>query len=406
MTTTQDVSLGRDQALQLSKVLETLVWHGPITRAELAQVTGLTRSIVADRVNDLVEHGVLRSAGSARSTGGRRAALVTMAADFGHLLIAVVGFSHMTIAVVSFDGTVVADKSVEVELSHGPSSVLDQVIGWYQETTPGLPTLLRGILIGLPVPVPGSGGPLRAPPDFPAWDRVDVNSALSVHFGVPCWAENEVNMMAVGAHHIHPDRPDNLVFIKIGLGIGAGVISESRLHRGADGSAGDIGHTPAAGSVEPCRCGQRGCLGVTASGMAWVRQGYQIARENPGSELNQRVTAFGRITPADMLVAAGTGDRCAATVILRAGADIGSALVSIVNFFNPAEVIIGGDICSGPGADMLMSAIRQAIYGRALPLATRNLTVSQLPNADGAGVLGAAHTAMAGLFQASRIAKW
>lgn len=375
--------MGAEQARHAALLVEAILRNGPQSRSELTEQTGLSRAIVADRIADLVARGILAPDGTLEATRGRRPGANALSPDHGHVLAAVGGFSHMRVAVIDTAQRVLAEEVADYDLGRPPAEVMAQIETTYQRLLASLPSAppLRGACIGLPTPVEYPHGVLVAPPDLPHWDGFAVSAHFEERLGVPCWTDNEVNLMAVGEHLARGGRPDDMIMVKIGRGIGAGIISDGRLHRGAHGSAGDIGHNRVPGSTVACVCGRTGCLGTTAGTGAWMRQGWDVrsGRRLPGQ-------------PAD-----GTWE-----ALLRAsGTAIGEALAALVNFFDPALIVFGGNVIAG--VDLLMATIREAVYANALPLATRHLALERSIAGEGSGVAGAAFTALTGIYQPSRL---
>ena len=151
---------------------------------------------------------------------------------------------------------------------------------------------LWGIGIGLPGPVDFSSARTIAPPIMPGWDRYDVRGHLVDRFGCAVWVDNDVNLMVIGEARDGLARGENdVVYIKIGTGIGAGLISNGRIHRGAQGCAGDIGHIRALpDSTVPCRCGQLGCLEALAGAAALIDQAQQAGNDGRSSYLQALCT--------------------------------------------------------------------------------------------------------------------
>jgi predicted NBD/HSP70 family sugar kinase len=399
--------LSTEQARHASMIIDVILRSGSQTRADLAECTGLTRSIVSDRVSNLIDLGVLRLSEAATATIGRRPIGISLAPDRGHVLAAVGGFEHLRVGIVDSARRSLAQDAVDFAVAAGPEVAVGQMEELYRRLLAGLSGAgpLLGICIGIPAPVQNPGGLLIAPPDLPNWDGFEVNRYFEERFGAPCWTDNEVNLMAVGEHLTRGGTPLDMIFVKIGRGIGSGIISDGRLHRGADGSAGDIGHNRVPGSTVLCTCSQVGCLGPTAGLEAWLREAERIVRDRPDGVLAARAAeAGGTVAAEDLLFAAEAGDSDARVAIRESGTRVGEALASLVNFFNPAEIVLGGRL--GAGSDLFVASLRQAVYARALPIATRNLTLSRSVAKDEAGVTGAAFTALSGLYERSLLAAW
>lgn len=374
---------------QQVRILDALLRRGPMSRSQLVRRTGYTRAIVADRISDLVEQGVVESEQTSNSVRGRPAALNRLAPGYGHVLSAVAGFSHVRIALFDAAQGLVAQRVQGLDPSRPAAAIVDQVADCYRRLATEAPvtTPLRGICVGLPSPVQYPAGILVAPPDLPHWDGFEMNRAFERALGAPCWTDNEVNLMAVGEHLARHGRPDDLLFVKIGHGIGTGIIGGGRLHRGADGSAGDIGHNRVPGSTVACPCGRRGCLGVTAGAQAWARRGWDMSgllRERRGLPAGPDADPVSESDHAPLDV-----------VMRESGMAIGEALAALVNFFNPSLIVLGGSMVLG--GDLLIATIRQAVYANALPLATRRLSMERSVAEEMAGVTGAAFMAISGV---------
>ncbi len=244
----------------------------PRTRTELSAMTGLARSTVALRIDALMRLGLVGPVGDAVSTGGRPSSQFAITASERVVLGVDVGASHVRIAISDLTGRIQAEDGEAILVTAGPEAVL----GWVESATRGLLEKLgRGtsdllaIGIGLPGPVEHSTGRPINPPIMPGWDRFDVPGWFRESFDVPVLVDNDVNIMALGERELAWPDVDHLVFVKVATGIGSGVISGGYLQRGAQGTAGDIGHVYVARGAEvPCQCGNRGCLEALASGPA------------------------------------------------------------------------------------------------------------------------------------------
>lgn len=362
-------------------VLFQLVRAGEATsRADLARTTGLARSTVSQRVDALLGLGLLVEEGGGPSTGGRPPTRLAFDAASGVVLCADLGATHCRLAVSDLDGAVLAELPGERAIADGP----DAVLGWVHERFADLldecgcsPQDVRGIGVGLPGPVEFAAGRAVSPPIMPGWDGVAVPDHFASRFpGAPVLVDNDVNVMALGEHWANwRHAVDDLLFVKVATGIGCGIVSGGALHRGADGAAGDIGHVqvPDAGD-ELCRCGNRGCVEAVASGGAIARQLRAIGIEAHNSR--------------DVVALVRAGNPQAVTLVRQAGRLIGEVLAEAVNFFNPAVIVLGGDMALA--YEQLIAGVREVVYRRSTALATRNLEVVPSRLDDRAGVIGCA----------------
>jgi len=263
-----------------------------------------------------------------------------------------------------------------------------------------------GVGIGVPGPVEFESGRPISPPIMPGWDGYPIRQRFTERYGAPVWVDNDVNVLALGewrsgvaAGH------DNVVVVKIGTGIGAGIISDGRLHRGAQGSAGDVGHIQVTDDRSVvCRCGNVGCLEALAGGASLARAGEAAAIDGRSARLEVALDQHGTVTAEDVARAASAGDPVAGELLRSAGARVGSMLASVANFFNPSLIVIGGGVANSP--DQLMAAIREAVHRRSLPLATRDLSIQRSSLGGLAGVIGASSMVVDQLFSRASIARW
>lgn len=366
----------------VSQLFQLLRDGVPRTRAELAKSTGLARSTIAARVDELMRMGLITPVADGVSTGGRPpsqfalnpAAKVVVAAD--------VGASHATVAITDLTGSVLAEHSEPLDIALGPVPVLTWLV---ESATKLLDRVERdrshvaAIGIGVPGPVEHSTGQPVNPPIMPGWDRFDIPGWLNQHLEVPVLVDNDVNIMALGERSVAWPGIEHLMFVKIATGIGAGLISGGTLQRGAQGVAGDIGHVQVARASDvPCRCGNRGCLEAIAAGPA-------IARTLRG----QGVEAH---TGSDVVDLVKRGNIEAIQAVRQAGRDIGEVLTTCVSLVNPSVIAIGGSMARV--GEHLIAGVREIVYTRSTPLATEHLSIVQSMTAEHAAVLGASMLAV------------
>ncbi|MFC0224298.1 ROK family transcriptional regulator, partial [Nocardioides zeicaulis] len=354
----------------------------PWTRAQLAETTGLARSTIAARIDTLTRLGLVAPFGGARSTGGRPPALFAMNPT-ARLVVGVdVGATHARAALTDLAGTVLGEVDARIAVADGPGPVLGWVVESVRElvAATGRPLDdLAAIGIGLPGPVEHSTGRPINPPIMPGWDRYDVPAHLQRAYAVPVLVDNDVNIMALGERRRHLRDVDDLVLIKVATGIGAGIVSGGVLQRGAQGTAGDLGHVRVPGADDvACRCGNTGCLEAVAAGPALAAAvralGEQAADGGDVVELVRRgcVPAIG--------------------VVRQAGRDIGEVVATMVNLINPSVVVIGGQVSEA--GEHLLAGIRESVYQRSLPLATEHLRIVTSLAGGQAAVVGAATLAI------------
>ena len=273
------------------------------------------------------------------------------------------------------------------------------------ESIPGGQTGVWGIGVGVPGPVEFATGRPVSPPIMPGWDGYDIRGRLAARYQVPVWVDNEVNLMALGELRSGLGRTErDLIYIKIGVGIGACDL-RLRLHRGAQGCAGDIGHVAAGeGQQVVCRCGNTGCLEAVAGGAALAREAAAAADSGESPYLHALASGGQALAARDVGEGAAHGDAACRQLLIKSGTLIGQTLAQLVNFFNPSLIVIGGGVAQA--GDVFLATIRQTVYRRSLPLATRDLRIMRSPLSHSAGLSGAAAVVIDELFQPTRVASW
>lgn len=400
---------GSDTLLDgLVTVLDELRFARSRSRAELVARTGLSRAVVAQRVTELVDRGLVADDETGPSTGGRPPRRLRFRADAGHVLVADLGATSVDVAVTTLDGRILGHHAEPADIADGPERSLARIEELFTQlvtTTRGLPGRLWGIGVGVPGPVEFRTGRPVSPPIMPGWDGYPIRERLGSRWGAPVWVDNDVNVLALGewrsgvaAGH------DDVVVVKVGTGIGAGIISHGRIHRGAQGSAGDIGHIQVTDDPRVvCRCGNVGCVETLAGGGAIARDALAAAREGRSDRLRAALDLHGTVTAEDVARAASHGDPVAVGLLVAAGHRIGDTLAAIVNFFNPSLIVIGGGVAQS--GDQLLAAIRETVYRRALPLATRDLQIQRSSLGGLAGVIGASSMVLDQLFAPEALAR-
>jgi predicted NBD/HSP70 family sugar kinase len=288
-------------------------------------------------------------------------------------------------------GTVLSERYERLDITGGPKAVLQQIGEAFtaQLADRGLERSdVLGIAISVPGPVEHGSGRVVSPPIMTGWHEFDIPGWFAADYSCPVIVENDVNAMAAGEYRAHPDV-DDLVFVKMGTGVGAGMILGGRLYRGADGAAGDIGHIPISRSdaeAPLCRCGNHGCVEAYAGGWAILRD---LAVEGVD------------VTSMDALVlAVRSGNRPALQHVRAAAATVGAAVADLVNTVNPRMVVFGGQLADLD--DVVLATVREVIYRRSPALATRKLSITT-SSSDDPGVLGLALLVADHVFDPDRV---
>src|SRR6187431_472134 len=366
----------------VSQLFQLLRDGVPRTRAELAKSTGLARSTIAARVDELMRMGLIIPMAETVSTGGRPPSLFALNPSARLVLAADIGASHATLAITDLAGSIVVEHSEPLDVTLGPVPVLTWVV---ENAVAMLERIGRStkdvaaIGMGVPGPVEHSTGQPVNPPIMPGWDRFDVPGWVQQHLDVPVLVDNDVNIMALGERATAWPGVEHLMFVKVATGIGAGLISGGLLQRGAQGIAGDIGHVQIArGAGVPCHCGNKGCLEALASGPAIATQ---LRREG-----------FDVTTSQDVVDLVKHGNIDAIQAVRQAGRDIGEVLTACVSLMNPSVIAIGGSMAQA--GEHLIAGVREIVYTRSMPLATGHLSIVQSGAGAKAAIIGASMLAI------------
>ena len=350
------------------------------TRQALVAATGLSRSAVAQRVDLLIERGLLIEAEPLATDRGRPPYGLDLASDEALVVGVDLGATHSRIALTTLGGRVLAETARETDINDGPERILDGVCVLIEELCQEAgrtPAGLRAIGVGVPGPVEAESGTVVRPPIMQGWDGYRVPAFFEGRYAAPVLVDNDVNMMAFG-EYVHRRESEHLLYVKVGTGIGCGIVSGGVLHRGASGAAGDIGHIrlPSHDDVL-CHCGNAGCVEAVASGSA-----IAAALRAEGLEATRA---------RDVVRLVSEGHPVARRQVRVAGQRIGEVLASLVSFHNPDTIVVGGVLAQLH--EDLLADIRGVIYRRALPLATRSLRIETSVLGEHAGVLGSARLA-------------
>ncbi|MGW8376733.1 ROK family protein [Streptomyces sp. ODS28] len=367
--------------LLYSTLARLIASGGAVHRAQLVSASGLARSTVTRHLDALIASGVVTEGGAVLRAGrGRPPLRLSLNPRAGLVAVADIGAHSARVRLADLSQRPLARTEFAMDIAEGPSPVLERVA----EEVRGLlaragsgPGALCAATVGLPGPVDHAAGAPVRPPIMPGWDGHPVGAELEERLGCPVLVDNDVNLMALGEARTLPADQLPLLYVKVGTGIGGGLVSaDGALHRGADGAAGDIGHLPAPGTEGAvCHCGNTGCVEAAASGAA-MRARLAAVRGGAGS---------GGGAP-DLAALARQGDPAALRVLRDAAAPIGEVVALLVHVYNPARIVIGGALASA--GDELVAGIRSVVYRRALPLATRHLTLGPGRLAADAGCLG------------------
>ncbi len=349
---------------------------GGVARSELAQQLGISRSAITPIVDELIDRGLLQEAGNRMSRGGRRAVPLQINSALATLLGVDIGATHISMFLTDLAAQVLAEAEDHWAISLGPEACLQRL----EEMRDDMVRSARGSLpdlvacgVGVPGPVVASRGVVSAPPIMPGWDGFPIRQRLEEMWGVPVSLHNDAELGALGEWCFGAGRGvQDMVYVKVGTGIGAGLLLNGRIYRGVSGTAGEIGHITIDQHGPRCTCGNRGCLEALAGGSAIAAQAIAAMRRGEPTALASHRTPDA-ITALDVAEAARRGDHLSQQILHNAGLLIGTAIATLVNLFNPSLVVIGGGVAQV--GDLLLEPVRQTVEKRSLRASAREVRI-------------------------------
>jgi predicted NBD/HSP70 family sugar kinase len=364
-----------DEVTSLLRVVNLVRTGEATTRPEISRLTGLGRGVITQRVDQAIEMGFLADSEYAPSTGGRAARTLRFRVESGRIVICALGVLHIRVGIADLGGELIDRAQRSWDIARGPAETFDAAMELLDEMLArhdDVPTW--AVAVGLPGPVDFETGRPVAPPIMPGWNGFDVRRRFEARFDAPVWVDNDVNLLTFSERRRRRGENADLIYCKIGSGIGAGLLSKGRVHRGANGAAGDIGHVRVSGSTELCRCGKIGCLEAIAGGWALVRDAQAALGEGATGILARRTHDDGEVLTPEMIArAAEDGDALAISLIQKSARVVGESISALVNMFNPGTIVVGG--AAAAAGELYLAEVRQRVYELSMPLATRDLAI-------------------------------
>jgi len=325
--------------------------------------------------------------------------------DAGALLVATVDRSSIAVGVADLRGQVLAEHHEAADFSAGPTAILDRLTTlflWLMEEHGGKDRIWGA---GLALPGPVEPGAATASADLgDDWQALDLAAELAYRIGALAFIRSGTEMMTVGELKAG-DGARDMLYVKLGRSIGAGIVIGGHLHRGVQGAAGLIGHGQTSETSEViCRCGKRGCLESIVGSDAVARDGRAGAEAGDSRYLAEVLARSGEVTAADVANGAHLGDAFCADLAARCGRLVGESLAPFANLLNPSLIVIGGGMVQA--GDILLAAVREAVYRNAHPMVTRDLRIVRSRIGGSAGLLGAAQVAAEELFRPETLQRW
>ncbi|GAA1023752.1 transcriptional regulator [Acrocarpospora pleiomorpha] len=365
-------SLSSLREMNRRMVTEAVRKAGSLTQAQLARTTGLSPATVSTIVRELRDLGIL----AITSGGGRRNA-VTLAPETGLLVGIDFGHSHLRVAIGEVTRQVLAERAIPIDVDASAAEGLlaaELLVDELLETLGSERAEILGVGLGVPGPIDPLTGILGSSTILPGWVGINPALAMSERLGLAVHVDNDANLGALAEATWGAARGrQDVTYLKVASGVGASILIDGRVYRGASGAAGELGHITIDENGRLCRCGNRGCLETLAGGLYLTE--LVRATHGPG------------VTVPRLVELAAAGDVGCRRVIGDAGRHLGVAVASLCNILNPGLVVVGGALAEA-GA-LLIDPILEVVHRLAIPSAAAVLTVVPGVLGERAGVLGA-----------------
>jgi predicted NBD/HSP70 family sugar kinase len=399
-------------APSLATVLNLIRTGVATTRLALEREAELGRAALVDRLTTLEGLGLVAAGELGPPEGGRAPRHMSFVAEAGAILIAAIERSSASVALADLSGRLIVEHHEAVDLADGPAVILERITNlfiWLLDERGGKERVWA-IGVALPEPVlantnDGDAFGIVSLDVLQSWRAFDFAAELSSRFRAPARARGVAQMMTFGEYKAGVcEGLGDLLFVNLGHSIAAGFVSGGRLHRGAEGFAGMIGHAPTGEASVVCHCGAKGCLEALASGDAIAREARAAAADGRSRYLADLNGRNGEVTATDVGHGAQLGDAFCAELLARCGRLVGASLAPLVNLLNPAFVVLGGSVADS--AEILLASVREAIYRQSHPLATRDLRILRSQLGGTAALIGAADLVSDEIFAPRTLQDW
>lgn len=391
-------------AASLGTILNLIRTGRATTRQELERESEQGRAVVSDRLATLTDIGLIEETELGIASGGRAPRLVRFRLNLGCILVATLDQSALGVGIADLSGRLVTEHHEAIDLGGDAATtaarvvaLFDWLIAKHAPTTP-----VWGIAISVPGPVVHGDDQLfmdHTPAFLAAWEDFPLIEALVGRFGAPVWLRSSIETMTMGERFAGAGQAvRNMMFVKVGKRIGVGLIFEGRLYRGAQGAAGLIGQSPVLSGDRSAT------LDAMAGSDMIAREGLAAAQSGKSPLLSDALRRNGEIGAIEVSQAAQSGDPASMEILSQSGRLIGHSVAMLANMLNPDLIVLSGTMAQNN--DLLLAAVREAIYGESHPLVTRDLTINRSQMGSSAGLVGAAMVVVESLFDARCLKDW
>ncbi|BCS81877.1 ROK family transcriptional regulator [Anaerocellum diazotrophicum] len=369
-------------------VLKTILDNKIISRAKISRLVDLNKATVSNLTDELIKEGYIVEKGYGKSKGGRRPVLLQVNKDVGSIIGIDLGVDYIHIILSNFVGEIIFEEYADIKMGENKEKLFEllfELIEKAIDKSPQTPKGILGIGIGVPGIVEKKSGIVLIAPNL-KWKNVHLKSIVQQRFNLPVYIDNEANAGALGEKWFGEwGKVSDLIYLSVGIGLGAGIIIDNKLFRGAAGFAGEVGHTTINFQDDVCSCGNIGCLENFASERALLSVIKKLVKE--GAE-DRYISCenVDEITPFQIIQAAMDGSRVCRMAVLEVAEKMAIGIANLVNIFNP-EIVIIGNKASFFG-DLFLEKLREIVNQKSFIAQFYNLKIEVSKLKDRAVVLG------------------
>lgn len=382
------------------------------TRQTIERTSKFSRAVVADRLGTLTELGLVDESESGVASGGRAPRLVRFVAERGRILVAALDQTALGVGIADLSGRLLFEHHEAADLTAPAATICERLVTLFRWILDrhAVGVQLWGISLSVPGTVPGPvPGPVpgnadthfldHTPPILPSWEGFGFVETLMRQFNVPVWMRSSVETMTMGELFVGAGVGlQTMLFIKVGKRIGAGLVIDGRLYRGAQGATGLIGSLPVQGAD------RIGTLDAMAGSEMIAQEGRAAAESGSSPVLAEIQRRGGEVNAIEVAHAAQMSDAAAIEILSQSGRLIGQVVATLANTLNPQIIVLSGSIAQTN--DILLAAVRETVYGASHPSVTRDLRILGSQLGASAGLAGAALVATEAIFAPAFLRDW
>lgn len=393
------MSVSNTSDTAVNTILKLISDNGSISQTRMFELSGYSRPMISIACEQLIQNRLIVT-DNTKTMNKKKNIEYKLNADLGYIIGIAIGGTSCRIGIFNILCEMIEIIRYPVDLIRGPEAILreiDEHIDHLQAKYCTDAKKILGIGMAIPSPVKYEEGYANYPAFMPGWHMFDLKQYFQSKYGCPAFIDNEVNTMALEEYQQRVNKQEHvLLCIKVGTGIGSGLVIDNKIYRGENGGGGNVGHIQISNATDPCECGKTGCIEAIASAPAVLRKATALANDSPDSKLYELYVKKGKLEIGDIKTAADQGDRIALKIIQHAGESLGEIVGMLTMFLDPAQIVIAGQLTQlGPN---YLYYIRNMVQKKAYPWIGHNFSVefSQLPTSSAA--IGAARLCISELF--------